>query len=30
MPEKYKGYSAEVRMDRLKGQFETLATEMKK
>jgi cyclase len=30
VPEKYKGYSPEVRMDRLKGQFETLAAEMKK
>jgi cyclase len=29
MPEKYKGYSADVRMDRLKGQFETLAAETK-
>jgi len=30
LPEKYKGYSAAVRADRLKGRFETLAAEMKK
>ena len=30
VPEKYTGYSSEVRLDRLKGQFETLAAEMKK
>ena len=30
MPEKYQGYSSEVRPDRLKGAFETLAAEMKK
>ena len=30
VPEKYQGYSSEVRADRLKGAFETLAAEMKK
>ena len=30
MPEKYQGYSSEVRPDRLKGAFETLAAETKK
>ncbi len=30
VPEKYKGYSTTVRMDRLIGRFETLAAEMKR
>ncbi len=30
MPEKYTGYASDVRPDRLKAQFETLAAEMKK